>query len=266
MFSLRKLFLARHLRIIDRANIYKGGIMRKNLLATISVVGVLMGASAANAAPVYIGYSINGDAVTQVATGSGSASVTNLNVNNGTDFFQFSASAEGTPPLPEPTLLSNSMTITGEHFGDISIYITETNQFPLGFHYFESLFGSSSIAPGATVVESTYFHDCGVPNASCNSTSDVFALSTLLSTATFTSDGTADLDAPLPAGSTSPYAITEVYSLTLTEAGYGYQNAGAIDERIPEPSALSLFVAALIGFAGFATYRRRKQTGADRAV
>ena len=39
-----------------------------------------------------------------------------------------------------------------------------------------------------------------------------------------------------------------------------------VDTSVPEPSTLSLFGAALLSFAGFAMYRRRKQSGADLAA
>jgi hypothetical protein len=43
----------------------------------------------------------------------------------------------------------------------------------------------------------------------------------------------------------------------------GFTTSAATSTAVPEPSSLSLFGATLLGFAGFAFYRRRKQTGAD---
>lgn len=49
----------------------------------------------------------------------------------------------------------------------------------------------------------------------------------------------------------------------LTQSGAQYCSAFA---TVPEPSTLSLFGAALVTFAGFAVYRRRKQSPSDLAA
>jgi hypothetical protein len=237
--------------------------MHLKFAAASAIAGIMLAASAAQAAPIYIGYSIDGSGITRVVNGvSGSATLTNQSYCNAgnTSCFAVSASAEGTPPLTEPDLLSNSVAVTGEHPGEITLYITETNQFPVG-KYFTSLFGIGELAAGDSVVESTYFHDCGVPNTGCNNTSDVFATSTLLSTQTFTATGSVFDTATWPGlGTNDAYAITEVYQITLTHnPGYDDPMQGSIAENIPEPGTVALFGAGLLGFG---LLRRRKTKSA----
>ena len=228
------------------------GASRK-LWITLAAVGGLLGcASGAWSAPVYIGLqeaNVNGGLITQEATGNGAASITNLNYGDSTDgFFQISVTATGTPPLPEPYLNSNSMTATASHPGIIAIYVTETNQFPVGFSDFYSLFGVSSIGAGVTVTENTYVHECATPNVACNTTvgGDVFATTTLLSTKTFNSTGSvtefSGNGLPLV---TTPYAITEVYTIDFTQTNTS--TSASIDMKVPEPVSIAIFGAALLG-------------------
>lgn len=107
---------------------------------------------------------------------------------------------------------------------------------------------ANTTTPGITIVESTYFHECAIPNAACNTTvgGDVFATTSLLSQETFTSAGSkidfTTNDLPI---STGPYAITEEYTITFSNA---YTEAtDSIGVRVPEPAALALFGIGLLG-------------------
>jgi hypothetical protein len=211
----------------------------------------------AQAAPIYIGVQDgNGAIVTVVsgANGTGTFGLTQI----GTTGIYVSGSDEGTPPLPEPDIISNALDVSGEHNGSggtVSIYMSELNQFPLAssFNSFFSKFETTIPSTYAgfpnsviSVTESTYVSPCAVPNVACTA-SDAFKTADLLSTVTFTAQGTdtAGGTAQIPAGLTTPYSTTEVYTVTF---GAGYGDASSlIDVSVPEPASLALLSAGLLG-------------------
>ncbi len=221
------------------------------------MAGALLFASGSGyAAPVYIGLQIAGydggagvGQVEQEATGNGSASITNLAFGNvSTAIFQTSVTVTGTPPNPEPNLFSTDATITGSHPGTMSIYVTETNQFASGFKQFESDFGvaSNPFPTNAQVVESTYVHECASPGNACTA-ADIFQTTTLLSTTTFTANGAVTNDVQAPALPTLPFAVTEVYTITLTAADYTDPVSASIRlYAVPEPASLGFFSLGLM--------------------
>jgi hypothetical protein len=207
-------------------------------------------------------------ALTPVTPGGYSFSL----VQVGTSGIYASGSVEGTPPLPEPDLLSNTLDVAGEHDpagGTISVYVTETNQFPLSFNSYFSGFQSTIVAnaPGGTgntvtqVQETIYVHDCVA--SPCGTTSptistDVFNLDQLVATDTFTATGSVEKISQITPRLTAPYAITEVYTETFGPGGvnqYG-QASNSISMSVPEPASMAILGVGMIALR-FVRRRRR---------
>lgn len=247
--------------------------MNRNFLAAALLGGVLGLAAQAQSAPVYVGIQDGNGAIKTIVNGANGSATFGL-TEFGTSGVYASGSVEGTPPLPEPKLLSNTLTVSGEHDGGgtVSIYVSELNQFPLNYASFFSSF-SNIFAPVDTlgaknqtantatkVVESTYVTACPIPGAACPAAS-AFAEGKLLSTTTFTAGGATTVDdgAVRPGGLTAPYVETEVYTITFAApAGvnlYG-QVSSSIDMSVPEPASMALVGTALLGL-GVVRRRRR---------
>jgi hypothetical protein len=234
--------------------------VKRLLFATAAALSVL-GAAGASAAPIYVGYQIGNGAITIVLSAPSGNGPFNYGsagapISVGTSGIVIYGTVEGTPPLPEPDLLSNAVSLSGEHDpsgGPISIYVTELNQFPTNFGDFYSTFGANLPATGPSgpndaisVVESTYVHACANPGGACLA-SDEYQKDVLLSTTTFSGIGSGSTVgyASLPPNETTPYAVTEVYTVNFTpNGGYGQVNA-SIAVTVPEPLSIGLLGSGL---------------------
>lgn len=234
------------------------------ILALFSLAGI----TRSMAAPIYVGLQSGNGAIAQpslatVPSGGYSFSLTEI----GTSGVYASGSVEGTPPLPEPELLSNTLEMAGE--GDpsgavVSIYVTETNQFPASFNSYFSHFSTTLPAivnsgPNSVtqVEESIYVHDCtGSPG--CNATTDVFNLDKLVASDTFTATGSVSDVNQITPGLTGPYAITEVYTVTFGPGGLGHygEAINSISMSVPEPASLAILGVSIIGMT---LVRRRRR-------
>jgi hypothetical protein len=228
-------------------------------------------ASAAMSAPIYVGLQAGSGAINTVVNGVNGPATFGL-TQFGTTGVYASGSVSGTPPLPEPDLLSTALAVSGEHDtgGTVSIYVSELNQFPLNFSSFFTAFKNTFPSLGSLgagnqtantvlqVVESDYVTACtGSP---CTS-ADAFKEGTLLSTATFTSASatTAGGIAPIPGSLTAPYATTEVFTITFAAPSgpnlYG-QVSSSIGITVPEPASIALFGSALVGIGAIRRARK----------
>jgi hypothetical protein len=220
--------------------------MNLKLLVLAGVASALLWGSTANAVTVSIGLQGTG-AIVPVASGTGIASYTNP--AGFESFSSIQVNGAGSPPLTGTDLLnSNTLDVSASAASSLKIYVTsQGNTSPTGLTTFFSSFTSNLLTAGWTVMEQTFL-DIG---------NGLFALTTPLSSATFTDIGISVAAALANAGA-GPFSVTELY--TITTNGPGNLNA-TIDLSTPIPGALSLFATGLLGL--WALRRKRKAKPAE---
>jgi hypothetical protein len=241
--------------------------MRKRLLS--AAIFATASISVAHAAPVYIGLQesgVNGGAITQEAGDGTASSVSITNLVYGTspsNKFEATVTGTGTPPNPEPNLVSTAVDLTSQASITFDIYVSELNQNAVvgTSKGFVSTFKLNTITgTGASVTESTYVTECtGTGASSC--TGQLWGKGILVSQQTLTAAGTIVTDySSIPAGlTTDPYVVTELYAVTLPSDGTS--NAEIDFNATPLPAALPLFATGLGAF-GLLGWRRKRKAAA----
>jgi hypothetical protein len=120
--------------------------MKKPLLATATLLGAsTLWVAGASAAPIDIGYAVDGGLIATVDAGSSGWYHSNGLITVGSRL-SISTAITGRPPSPEPDLLSTSMDFSGRPStttNTIDIYVTELNQETLAFSTLQSTFTSA---------------------------------------------------------------------------------------------------------------------------
>jgi hypothetical protein len=202
--------------------------------AVVASIALLAGwlSSAANAT-VYI--EVNGSGT--LATDPTSATLNNYSTGN------FTINSVNGTAFPAPDYLSSN-TIGGSTTGGgtltIDVTVTGlTQSLPL----FLSAFGSNVLNGGLTLTEQTYL----------DTANGIFATTTLLGSQTFTGGGFTTQYANV-GNVSSPFSITEVY--TISGTGAGNFNANIDVSAVPEPSTWAMLILGFLG-VGFTAYRRK---------
>ena len=225
---------------------------RKQLLALAGVAGVgglVLSASASDAATVVNFGWANGGTVTAAGTPNQSASLADSGaITAGTWHF----SSSGAASVGDQN--SASLNVSSTTGGTLDVFVTFSGiTAPLGSALgFLSTFTLNSVSGGASVTESTYL-DSG--NSSLPS-SAASVPGVLLNSATLSTLTTDSLSATGNTG-IGPYSITEEYAITA--AGASTTNATIDVTATPLPGALSLFGGGL-GVLGLLA-RRKKRKG-----
>jgi hypothetical protein len=206
----------------------------RKVLITGYLLGSVVAAQTAYALPISLGLQqagVNGGAITNVATADGAAGY----IGSYGTFTLNNLTGTGTPFLVSPSFDSTSVNASAATAGVLTVYASETG-LTVPFPNFElhSSFTSQTLSPGLTVTESTYI----------DATNATFGLGTLLATNTFNSIGTFTQTNAVTVP-TVPYSITEVYTVTANNAGNA--NSTIDVAQVPEPAAMSLVGAGLIG-------------------
>lgn len=217
--------------------------MRSLLLAT-AALGLSGALATAHADLISIGLQqagTNSGNITTVATGNGSAGVVSLSYGT---FTVNNISGTGTPPNPEPDLLSNSINVSNSSAASMNIFITEQGlSTPTGINKFLSTFTANDFLGNViSVVEKTFI-----------STSNALYTGTPLDSETFTSIGTATSIDATPSLA-APYSETAEFIVTVG-AGGGSVNDTINISKVPEPASLAVLG---LGLLGLGVVRRRR--------
>ena len=230
--------------------------MKKLLLSATAILlaSPLLLASGARATTMSIGLQeagVNGGAITTVATSSGTGTVTLAGISYGTwTLNQANAQDETSLGLPN-VLNSNALDVSSAAAGTLNVFVTSQGlTTPTGTVRFATSFAVNDLSRIASVLEQSFF-DPG---------NGQYATTTQIDSQLFTAIGTAVGPGITVSGVTSPYSVTEEYTLTHLLGLVGNDNVtidlNAVPVSTPEPASLVLLGSALAAF-GLIRHRRR---------
>ena len=230
--------------------------MKKLLVATGTLLSAsILWVAGASAAPIYLGHTVDGSLIATVDAGSSGWYNSDGLITVGSGLY-ISAAIIGTPPSPEPDLLSTSVDFSGgpsTTTNTINICVTELNQETPAFSALQSTF-RSELDPGVPLprghhavqmMASAYVTTC--TNLVNNGwlASDTSAMGRLLSTTTFSPIGNAVTDVvSRPRNLAIPFATKGVFSRRFASQ-FGDLDASIDVVGVPEPASLGLLGTAI---------------------
>ena len=168
-------------------------------------------------------------------------------------------SAQGTPPAPQGTLFSNTISFTSDATGPSSftLWVTENGLTASGVRTFLSTLTSNGLTGGVNGVTLSTFIQSGdttpgptVPDGA------------LLANGFFTGLGTDSVTSDGDTGA-SLFSLTERYDITATGPGGADLTIILAEQAVPEPASLAIFGSALLGMGVVGRLRRRKNGKTD---
>jgi hypothetical protein len=182
---------------------------------------------------------VNGGAATVVATAPDFAST---GISYGTFQLNYVSVSDLTAALD-----SAALNVSSAAPGDLTVYVTTTDQAPLGPTRFRTGLTANLSPPGWTETLETYLDTANV----------AFAQTVLLGANTFTDIGT-DVDFT-DAEVDAPYSVTGIYRIFSNGVGTSLLSEQADAKPIPEPCSLMILGAGLLGTVTLIRRRRESQ-------
>ena len=218
--------------------------MKRIALLALASGMAIAAASPANAALV-LAYSINGGAVTQLATDAGSTGILSYVGTPAGSGYTFNSGAFGFPVTNQYDLLTQSINVsqgTSRTGSVLNIFITETDLPTLNGGTLMSSFTSNTLT-NATATISSYY-----------SATNALYGGTLLRSTAFPTPGASSATNVVSA--TGPFSLTTRYDIAFG-AGFGNFNGTANITAVPEPATWGMMI---MGFGLMGGVLRRRST------
>ena len=216
----------------------------KNIALLALASGMAIAAASPANAAIIIAYSVNGGAITQLATDAGTPGSVGFVGTAGN--FTFNTGAFGFPVTSQFDLLTQSINIQNNQGSrapaTLNVFVTETNLPTLNGGTLMSSFTSNTLQNNTARISSFY------------STTNALYGGTLLRTTNFLTPGTSsNVDVVSAAG---PFSLTTRYDIAFG-AGFGNFNGTANITAVPEPATWGMMI---VGFGLMGGALRRRST------
>lgn len=216
--------------------------------------GVLaLGAGQANATVSFYAQAsgANGGAITYLASDNGSGG---LSFSGSYGSFYNTLSAVGSPTVDSPTLLTQTLNVSGSAAGLLSLFVVQSGVVGSPLNLLSTFTANAFTGAVTSVVETTYASQA---NPFTTNAAGGFALNaSQLASFTFTDIGT-HVSTNSVAGITGPYYEVARYDVNFGEGGGSANDTINIQSGVPEPASWAMMLVGF-GFMGMALRQRRR--------